>query len=246
MEKDDKKEEKVYLIGGKEFDKAEYGKKVACCYTYTYFIVATILAILWFIVMALENAIYRKTGTCNDINVKDSSFICFDVTSGSSNPNSINCQVGSNPDITVFCYLYSPNPGAVGIAVGIFNLFIFGITAYFRLTTKMAENEFLRVLVIVLQAVLYLFTIAVCIGLLVGHFRFKAELYFFQGNAIIRWVIFLLFPITGAALIPVPWCFFTKPPAYNSMYLCLKQDITQDNEQDNEQNNNPLQYRRMH
>ena len=217
---EDEEEQEVHLIDGKVFDEEElipypkhcHGKKIACCYTYTYFIVATILALLWLIAMTVENAIYRKTGTCNDINVLDSSFTCFDITNGSY--EHISCEIGSDPDITVFCYLYSPNPGAVGIAVGIVNLIFFVITAYFRLTTKMAENKSLIGLVIGLQAVLVLFTVITCIVLLVVHFRFKAELYFFQGNAAMRWAIFLLIPITAAALIPVPWCFFTNPPVH--------------------------------
>lgn len=216
----------VYLIGGKEFDEEEkellpypkgcHGKKVACCYTYTYFIVATILGLLWFIVMTLENAIYRKTGTCHDINVLANSFTCFDITSDPFDPAPINCDIGKDPDITVFCYLYSPNPGALGIAVGIVNLLFFGVTAYFRLTTKMAEKKSFRVLVIVVQVVLYLLTIAVCIGLVVGHFTFNSGLYFFQGNPAMRWTMFLLIPITAAAMIPVPWCFFTDTPVHNT------------------------------
>ena len=216
--------EEAYFIGGKEFDKEEliyrkkcycHGKRAACCYTYTYFIVATILALLWLIAMTVENAIYRKTGTCNDINVLESSFTCFDITSDSF--KLIDCENGSNPDITVFCYLYNPNPGAVGNAYAIAHLIIFGITAYFRLTTKMAEKKPFRVLVIVLQVALYLLIIAVCIGLLVGHFRFKAELYFFKGNAAMRWTIYLLIPITAAVVIPVPWCFFTNEEVHGSV-----------------------------
>ena len=46
-----KKEEEVYLFGGKEL---KPGKKCISCCTYAYFVTATLLAITWFVLISIE------------------------------------------------------------------------------------------------------------------------------------------------------------------------------------------------
>lgn len=110
-------------------------------YTYYYFVSVVTLACLWFVIMIIENAIYRKTTTCHDINVRDNSFTCFNVTKSDFKPIPITCAIGKSPTTEVFCYLFQPNIAAFGIAFSIFKLIIFGVTVYFKIAIKLAESK---------------------------------------------------------------------------------------------------------
>ena len=80
--------------------------------TYLYYIFMLLMCFMWFIAIALELSIYRKTGTCNDINVNVNSFRCFAVY---NNYHLIDCKNATN-DIKVICYLYHLNIVGFGVA----------------------------------------------------------------------------------------------------------------------------------
>lgn len=231
----------VCLFGDKEFaikdEKYKCTSIVCHCYTYFYFVSMIILASLWFIAMAIENGIYRKTTTCNDINVQDNSFTCFDVTKidrqkpNDVKPALINCDLTKNTNIAVFCYLFQPNLAAFGIAFSISNLILFGVRVYFRIAIKMAEYSCGRYLLIAFHII---GTILALVGLaILPSFHFAPtinfDFYFFRGNAVIRWTFYILTIFTAILMIQVPWCGFTDEDSYRSTTTATKPP--QDSEQ---------------
>lgn len=91
-------------------------------YTYLYYMFVSLLASLWFVVITLENAIYRESGTCNDTNVRNSSFTCFEPYSSEA----VNCTGDTS-------YLYDLNLEALGIGFSTFNMIIFVVTVYSKI-----------------------------------------------------------------------------------------------------------------
>ena len=223
-------DDEVYLFGGKELkvdkDDNENNKKkcISCC-TYAYFITAIVLAITWFVLISIEGGIYRKTTTCNDINVQDKSFSCFAVTN-KTGPDKrriigtmpIDCAIGKNPNISVFCYLFNLNPAAIGIAFSIVNLIIAAITAYFKIAIYcVSKIKYGKYGLASLQGVLFLGLIGFIIGSPLSYFHFNLEFYFFHGDAPLRWISYFLVILTGIALIPVPWYGFTNNEKFQDM-----------------------------
>ena len=223
---EDTEEKQVFLFGDKEFH-YKY-TTIPCCnclpfyllhgYTYFYFISVVVVAIHWFMVMVIENAVYRKTTTCNDINVEDNSFNCFNITH-EFNPTLIDCTEPRNQNIKVFCYLYQPNLGALAIAFSTFKLLLFGVTVYFKIAIKLAEHKCFRWFMGILQVILTILSILLPIALPPIHFKTTFDVYFFHGNAVIRWVMYGLIPLTAVLVILVPWCGFTHKTAFRSMAL---------------------------
>lgn len=193
-------------------------------YTYVYFIVAAILAFLWCITFTVEGALYRKTGTCNDINVLDNSFTCFDLGNRS---RQINCDIGRSPNITVFCYLYSLNPAAIGIGFSIFKLIIFLVTVYFKIVVKIGEVATGRrcgcctcpMLLFIAQIVLSILSAVALTVLIPLHITEILVIYFFHGNAAIRVATFMVLYVTIPVILMVPWCGFTGKNIYRNMVL---------------------------
>lgn len=186
-------------------------------------------------VLTIENAVYRKTGTCHDINVLDNSFSCFNV----EDYELINCSVGSSPDITVFCYLYAPNVGAPGIAYGTVKIILIGVFIYFKIANRVGrlrccdcfgdcccffrgfvkcccdeydcQAYFFFWLFLILQSIsMVLIPIAVAVTFPSLHYLFAVQFYFFQGTAVMRYSMFVLTVVTTFALLPVPWCCFVS------------------------------------
>ena len=217
--------EEVHLFGGKEFKLPKRGKRCISCCTYAYFIIATLLAITWFVLVSVESGIYRKTTTCNDINVQDKSFSCFAVSNktGTGKRNiigsmPIDCTIGKNPNISVFCYLYNPNPAAIGIAYSIVKLITGAITVYFNIAIYCgSKNCAGKCGVVFLQILLGVGVAIFAIVYPTYNFNNDKELYFFHGDEPLRWIMFILAIITGIALIPVPWCCFTSKKKYREV-----------------------------
>lgn len=236
-----KDEEEVYLFGGKEFNYDENiwtssnsslnsNKsssrtnccnvcKVCChCWTYAYFLIMALIAILWLITITIENAVYRKTGTCNDINVLDNRFTCFNL----ENKQVVNCSTkeARSLDTNVFCYLLSINPSAVGIGFSLFGLIIFITTTAFKGTIKTAEYgkccckwTLLIIQVLVALAV----TIATISTPPSIHYGSNLTFYFFYGDAAMRWAMYFLLIITVSCGLLVPWCGFTSKDKYKDV-----------------------------
>ena len=217
----DEKAEKrqVYLFGDKEF-------KIERCpcfhpvlvhgYTYFYFILVGIVAFHWFMAMVADNLLYRKTTTCKDINVKDSSFSCFTI----NNHTLIDCKDVMD-NVPIICYLYHGlTLAAFGIGFSVFHSIIFGVTVYFKFAVKIAESKCGKCVLILFQILLTVIPLFVLPSILpTVHFLTASNVYFFYGNAAIRWVMFVLICITPAILVNVPWCGFTHRTVYMDTVL---------------------------
>lgn len=228
-------EEEVFLFDFKEFEfdkeKTVDSKLKKCCHawTYLYFTLVVILAAIWAALVGIENAVYRKTTTCNDINVQDESFTCFDAKQYESYP----CRAStggptSESNVPVICYLFSPSIGALGIAFSIFKLVLFGVTVYFKIAVKIVElGSWTKYLVYVTQVILF---IVITVGIISVypsiHFTNTFSFYFFHGNAVIRLAMFCLLIMTPAVVIFVPLCGFTSEHKMRNTVLERKQKRT--------------------
>ena len=95
-----------------------------CCYVMVLAYFTALLILLSFLFLSLFSnvLIYRKTSTCNDINVKTENSICFDLDNGYK---VVDClERKDDPDLNVICYLTDLNVfRALGIAFGAIQAF---------------------------------------------------------------------------------------------------------------------------
>ena len=192
-----------------------------CCiesWTYLYFSYMLVMCVMWFIAMTVELSIYRKTGTCNDINVEVQSFSCFDVD---NNFEKIDCE--HTPDIAtrrVICYLYSPTIAGFGVALSAAKLIsLVGDFAYnliLRGTSKCG----------VCTAVLRCLGLALAVPgfvvfMVLGHNRIFDTNYFTYGGIPMRYVqlLLLFFTVIGILLLS-PWKTYSNEE-YNTKYRHL-------------------------
>lgn len=231
---DEKENKELFLFDSKEIDTKlplflkmteKDNKSFASCYTYTYFTSVGILAVIWFIVLVVDTIVYTKTTTCNDLNKEHRIFTCYDVD---NNYTIVDCNPDEElrPDIRVFCYLYKINARAIGIAFGNATFMIYLVTLYFKIAVYVAQKKCkcccggrtcnCWILVIVIQIVAAVVGTAVAVLLLPLHLVWDQEIYFFYGLAVMRVAMYPLAIITGAVVIPVPWCFFTKKVHYTT------------------------------
>ena len=187
--------------------------------TYFYFTYMLLMCCLWFIATAVELSIYRKTGTCNDINVKVQSFSCFDVGNDYAK---IDCKNTSDIDTRhVICYLYSPNIAGFGVAYSAAKLIsVLADTAFttvLKLTylTGAELAGFLRILSLV--------SALVCLSLFLWATQTERleEDYFTYGGIPMRATQLLLLCLTvaGVILLP-PWIKYPNNE-YNIKYRHL-------------------------
>ena len=221
----DEKSEKrdVCLFGDKEFNIER--RYIPCCpwlpsylvhgYTYFYFMAVSILAFHWFIAVVAEGIIYSKTTTCSDINLNDTSFACFSV----ENSTLVDCRFARNDtSVDVFCYMYNPNLAAFGVGFSVFRLMVFVVTLYFKFAIKVAGNKYGKYVLVVIQALLTFFWLVVFPALLLSvYYRWTSEIYFFYGNSVIRWTMFVLIVVSAVLVTLVPWCGFTHKTVYKDI-----------------------------
>ena len=221
----DEKSEKgdVCLFGDKEFNIER--RSIPCCpwlpsylvhgYTYFYFMAVSILAFHWFIAVVAEGIIYSKTTTCSDINLNDTSFACFSV----ENSTLVDCRFARNDtSVDVFCYMYNPNLAAFGVGFSVFRLMVFVVTLYFKFAIKVAGNKYGKYVLVFVQALLTFFWLVVFPALLLSvYYRWTSEIYFFYGNSVIRWTMFVLIVVSAVLVTLVPWCGFTHKTVYKDI-----------------------------
>ena len=200
-------------------------------WTYAYFVLMVFLAGLWFIAIMTDNAIYRKTSTCNDINVLNNEFSCFNLDNHSAR---IDCRTeeAMDPDTPVFCYLFDPSPSAVAIGFSTFTFITFAITISFKVFTKIMEYERFccyqwRCVLLIVQIVMaILFFLLILVLTPTFHYADVYSVYFFLGDAAIRWVMFILTLISVPVGVLMPWCGFTSKELYRSTVKIVEQPST--------------------
>ena len=74
-------------------------------YIVVYFLILLVLLSVLFLCMFSNFFLYRKTSTCNDINVKTEYSICFDINRGYERVLCTDTEKINDPDLEVICYL---------------------------------------------------------------------------------------------------------------------------------------------
>ena len=196
--------------------KAPYG--CIGCSAYTYYIYMMFMSFMWFFATAIDFSIYRKTTTCNDINVDVKSFRCFDVN---NNSETINCEIPGIEDKQVICYLYSPNIAGLGVAFSTAKLISVVADIGYRMIFKITNKNFCC-------AILWRpFFIAVAIIAFIAYIILTQttlmDTYFIFGVVPMRVAQLLLLCLTvGGILLLPPWCQYSdddyKKKYYNVGY----------------------------
>lgn len=102
-----------------------------------YYLAMLLVVFNWFVIMLIDTAFYRKTTTCNDLNVRRNAYLCFDVSKPTS-AGPIDCtkqEIKDDLDIHVLCYLENFNfPTAISLAFSFAQLIIVSIHISFTFT----------------------------------------------------------------------------------------------------------------
>ena len=98
--------------------------------TYTYFFLMAIITCFWFICILVDNTFYYKTTSCDDVNPKDFSHVCFVVN---ESYRVANCSEDDQP---VICYLFNPSFLGLGLAFSIAKFLTVCVDAYYVFITK--------------------------------------------------------------------------------------------------------------
>ena len=200
---------------------------------HVYFMTMMFLAICWFFVMFVDTAIYRKTTTCNDINVQKNAYVCFDVNADNYHrAEPVDCaKVIDDLDVHVLCYLrYFNFPTAASIAFSFMQLIVFGIYVTFAITlyfvAKWKNGKFISIIIWVVSAVIM---VAVIISVVVALDQEDSTqdtgLNFLYGDRVPRYIICGLGCLTVlllSALSPYCWLIEHDP---EKLYLTFDSGV---------------------
>lgn len=121
-----------FLIGGYRNPRKPY-------MVHVYYMAMLVVVFNWFLIMVIDNALFRKTTTCNDLS-EDDAFMCFDIRK-SIYAGPVDCNDDGIEEIPVLCFLTNNNlPNALSLAVGISHLVLLGIHLSFTLTVWCVKN----------------------------------------------------------------------------------------------------------
>ena len=190
-------------------------KRLQVVHVYLVFwIMAALITYIWFIVILIENIIYRKTTTCNDVNVRSNRSVCFDVRSSKGR---VNCKLKDSGDLEVFCYLVQPSFAAFGVAFSIAKGVSLIFDLEFRIVVRVADYTCGRVVLAGLQVVSFTIMIFWTIFLpLAKETNTKLsesilfDNYFFLGGGHMRRAIAVLISLSISLALCVPWCYFKQ------------------------------------
>ena len=197
----------------------EIQRPITCtgCFTYAYYTYMLLVSLMWFIAIAIDFSVYRKTTTCNDINIKVKSFRCFEV---GKKFQIVNCESPGVDEKNVICYLYSPSIAGLGVAFSIAKLIsVVADIAYnmiFKITNKsLALGISVRILCIILAV------LALIAYLAVTGTKAIDEEYFTLGLVPMRIAQLLLLCLTiGGILVFPPWCQHSTDKYRKKVLLC--------------------------
>lgn len=218
------KNKRIYLFGG-------YKEPRKPGMVHVYFMTMMFLAICWFIVMFVDTAIYRKTTTCNDINVQKNAYVCFDVNADKYHQaEPVDCaKVIDDLDVHVLCYLkYFNFPTAASIAFSFMQLIVFGIYVTFALTlyvvAKWKNRKFVFIIWVLLAIIIVAAIISVVIAFDQADSTQNTGLNFLYGDRVPRYIICGLGCLTVlllAAFSPYCWLIEHNP---KKLYLTFAFD----------------------
>ena len=142
METEGESDNPELFIAGRKVEKASQ------ITSYFYLTAMSILIVLWFLVVLVENIIYRETTTCNDINVDDDNYVCFN-----KKWERVDCQSDQRSK-NVFCYLYTISPSAFGIAFSVASLISTLVSVSFRVALFFSDAKCSYVGIILIQVLI--------------------------------------------------------------------------------------------
>ena len=156
-----------------------------------YFLAMSLVIFNWFLLMFCDTAFYRKTATCNDLNVRRDAYLCFDVNQPIT-AGPIDCTdlaILDDPDVHVLCYLEFFNfPIALSLSFSFTQVIVILIHISFSITLWCVKN--IRPLAaLVLHLVICSFYVAVFVvyGPIAGTVaKFNEGANVFYGDRILR------------------------------------------------------------
>ena len=212
--------EQIYLFGGYAFPKHPV-------WLHVYYLSMLFIVAIWFVIVWIDTAIFIKTATCNDLNLVDNVYACFDVKDSFTN-GPIDCLDSANKDTNVICYLhYFGLIAALSIAYGFTQLviiviersFAFTLSCIKKITPKCTFFLYLSLFTIILLGVI---TYTVCVYTNVQELRYKETNFPFYGDRVMHWanalwMLVTLFTIT--VLSPYCWLIDKYNHEYKSSFM---------------------------
>ena len=181
-----------YLFGGYRIPKNPH-------LLHAYYLAMLVTVANWFFVMFFDTAFYRKTTTCNDLNVRRDAYLCFDV-SKSILAGPVNCTdptIRDDLDIYVLCYLKFFNiPVALSLAFSFAQLMILLIHISFALTLWCVKN-FKPYAAFALHAILFVlyvtlfFSYGVVVGVNANDVQYEGPNLFYGGRILRIFMVIL-------------------------------------------------------
>ena len=182
-----------YLFGG-------YGNPRTPWKLHAYYLAMLLIVANWFFVMFFDTAIYRKTTTCNDLNVRRDAYLCFDIskpiTAGPT--NCTDPAIRDDLDIYVLCYLqYFNFPIALSLSYSFVQLIIILIHISFSITLWCVKNYtpiaafLLHATLFIVYLVIFLFYGFIVKTNAVANIKYEG-FNFFYGDRILRFVMAIL------------------------------------------------------
>ena len=211
----------------------------ACC-VFGYYIIELILLGLLFLVLFCNFLLYRKTSTCNDINVKTEYSICFDIN---DHYKKVDCISKQEPDLQVICYLTDfAFFRALGTAFAAANAISAVISVFSSIGIKMVASQPHRCVFITIQV---LFGTISCMGLIALYTWFYN--YVLYGDPPLIHATVCIATVLFAILFwGFPWCAFSDSSTFqqelvtidDKQCLCIIEESQPQEDQDGQGNQN--------
>ena len=173
-----------YLFGGYRCPKKPF-------WMHAYFLTMLLIVAMWFSLIFCDTFLYRKTTTCNDIDVRNDAYLCFDIDKPIS-AGAVICNdpaVINNPNIYVICYLSNFNiTVALSLSFSFMQLVILLIHISFSLTLWCVKNcsPEVAIVVHVFLCILYAIGVIIICSFLSDHSLKIKGINFFYGMRILR------------------------------------------------------------
>ena len=186
------------------------------CYVFGYYIIELILLGLLFLVLFCNFLLYRKTSTCNDINVKTESSICFDIN---NHYERVDCTAErNNPDLEVICYLTDIAPfRALGTAFAAANAISAVISVFSSIGIKMVASQPHRCVFITIQI---LFGTISCVSLIVLYTRFYSDV-LYGDPPLIHLTVCIATVLFAILFWGFPWCAFSDSSTFQQELVTI-------------------------
>ncbi len=184
---------------------AERQPETGCAKIWTclYFAVVLTLASCWGFVVFWNSSYYRKTNTCNDINVDDDSYVCYTT----KDYEIVDCMHTEKPG-PVLCYLETKSFAAgAGIGFSIFQLMLGVGKVGFTVATWFASKGSYHcgsICFFIISIVVGVVLIAILIAYPVCAFELDHTSYnVFFGHPVLVWWMYALLVITIFLCLPL-------------------------------------------